>query len=115
MKITKKSLQILRKHGRMIDKNREPRKEYDDRIGLIAEILWQSEIIYGSAEEGFGICNRENRAVYYAKNIWEKRCLSGMSTRYPNCISCCFTHGLNEVELTNPDRLIRSIAEEIKN
>lgn len=109
MKITKKSLQILRKHGRMLDKNREPRKEYDSRINLIAEILWKSEIIYGSAEEGFAVCNEENQAIYYAKNSWEIRCLAGMSTRYPDCISCCFGNGLNEVEILNPNKLIRCI------
>lgn len=114
MKITKTSLRLLKKHGRMLDKNCEIRKEYDDRIGLIADILWKSEIICGNAEEGFEIYDKKNRAVYHTNNTWEKRCLAGMSTRYPSCISCCFTHGLNEVELINPDKLIRSIATEIE-
>ena len=110
MKITKISLKLLKKHGRMLDKNREPRKKYESRISLIAEILLQSEIICGNAIEGFEIYDKENLALYYTNTTWEKRCLAGISTRYPSCISCRFTHGLNEVELIDPDKLIRNIA-----
>lgn len=111
MKITKKSLSLLKKHGRMLDRNREMRKEYDYRIGLIIEILQRSEIICGNTREGFEICNSDNLAVCLV-NENEKPILRGMSTRY-GCISCTFTHGLNQVEITDPDKLIRSIADEI--
>ncbi len=39
MKITKTSLMLLKKHGRLLNNNREIRKEYDNRINLISEIL----------------------------------------------------------------------------
>lgn len=111
MNITKKSLNLLKKHGKMLDRNFEIRKEYDLRIGLIIEILQRAEIICGNAKEGFEICNVDNRAICLV-NEYEKSLLRGMSTRY-RCVSCTFTHGLNQVEITNPDKLIKSIVAEI--
>lgn len=111
MKITKTSLRLLKKHGRMLDKNREIRKEYDRRINLIIEILQRTEIICGNTKEGFEIYNSDNRAICLVTEN-EKPILAGMSSRY-GYVSCTFTHGLNQVEITDPDKLIKSIASEI--
>lgn len=111
MKITKTSLRLLKKHGRMFDRNREPRKEYDYRIGLIIDILQRSEIICGNTKEGFEIYNSDNPAICDVYG-YEKRVLAGMSTRY-GYVECTFTHGLNQVKITDPDKLIKAIASEI--
>lgn len=96
----------------MLDKHFEPCKEYDYRIGLIIEILQRAEIICGNPKEGFEIYNADNRAVCLVNNS-EKPVLAGMSSRY-GLIDCTFTHGLNQIEIINPDKLIRSISAEIE-
>lgn len=112
MKITKTSLSLLKKHGQMLDKHYEIRKEYNFKISLIIEILQRAEIICGNTKEGFELYNTENSAVCLVDEN-EKPTLRGMASRY-GYIECTFTHGLNQVEITNPDKLIKSIVAEIE-
>lgn len=112
MKITKISLKLLKKHGRMRDKHFEPCKEFNYRIHLISEILLRAEVICGNSKDGFSVYNADNKAICLVDEN-EKSILRGMASRYSGCIECTFTHGVNQVEIINPDKLTRSIANEI--
>lgn len=111
MKITKTSLMLLKKHGRLLNNNREIRKEYDNRINLISEILMRAEVICGDTKDGFTVYNANNRSICLVGES-EKPTLRGMASRY-GCIECTFTNGLNQVEITDADRLIKAVASEI--
>ncbi len=110
-RMTKQTLQLLEKHGDSTD-----HKHYIQRVGLIADMLLKCEAIHKNTSGGFENYKpeTENHQGYTSVIYGYSECglVRGMCARYPSMISMTLFHGLNEVHIINPDKLVYKIVRE---
>ncbi|WP_407310462.1 hypothetical protein [Desulfosporosinus sp. SB140] len=50
-----------------------------------------------------------NDCLYIKAQPWEKPYFNGFYTRYPSLISTTFTHGLNEVQIPDVNKMVKAM------
>jgi hypothetical protein len=86
----------------------------------LAEILLErieiSENLASCIEDGFKLteddCGKgfySNDCLYIKAKPWEKPYFNGFQTRYPSLISTTFTHGLNEVQIPDINKMVKAM------
>lgn len=122
MKITKATVKRINDHSYVLKM-----ESIIPAIALIGEILCQSGLIIGEPGH-YEINNGQDEYVtplvhnegdrgheFISGTVrydCDKRILRGLYTRYPNWIYCTFTHGLNGVDIYDPNKLVKAILDE---
>lgn len=125
MKITKATLSRINKYGKRGKYGDD--SKCDERILVVADILNRAAVILvgedGKYETNDGtdelvplitFSDGEREFVSGTTNdIYEKRIIAGLSTKYQRLISGTFTHGNNGVNIYDVNRLVKAIVDEI--
>lgn len=86
----------------------------------LAEILRErieiAENIDACINDGFTLTRDDYSKGFYSDNClyikaqpWEKPYFNGFYTRYPSLISITFTHGLNEVQIPDVNKMVKAM------
>lgn len=106
MKITKKTLLLLKRFGNARNAN------YNYRISLIADILLSAGAICGDTKEGYEIYDAESSGVGFVYSDVARKYARGMASRYPSFVETTLTHGNNQVRIVDVNKLVNAILAE---
>jgi c-di-GMP-related signal transduction protein len=99
---------------------RQRLKKLKNINNTLAEILIErieiAENIEACINDGFTLTQDDyskgfysNDNLYIKAQPWEKPYFSGFYTKYPSLISTTFTHGLNEVQIPDINKMVKAM------